>query len=187
MRTDFSPPRVMGTKLPRRLILTKSIRELPAETDEQIGYEFRRLRVASGLSINRLSAMLGISLRTLEELEKGALAAIPDHARAQRLVMEYSRIAHLDPRALLSRLKAYDGTRDMKQGEARWARARRRRTLRRGGGVIVLVAAAVGAGLAATQWPETASAISEAARTTLAGWVSSLLAHLKMLLATGAR
>ena len=187
MRTDFSAPPVMGKSPPRRLILTKPIRELPAETDEQIGCEFRRLRVASGLSVNRLSASLGISLRTLEELEKGALAAIPDRAKAERLVNEYSRIAHIDPRPLLSRLKAYAGTRDLKQGAARWARARRRRSLLRGAAMMLVVAAAAGAGFAVAQWPETASALGETASAALTGWVSSLLEHLKMLLATGAR
>lgn len=187
MRIELSARQDIEANPQRRLILTKPIRELPAETDEQIGYEFRRLRVASGLSANRLASTLGVSVRTLEDLEKGALTALPERRRAERLVTEYCRIARLDQRPLLGRLKAYAATHDVKRGQARWAHARRRRYLLRGAGMMLVLVAAAGMGVAIVLWPETARGLTAPVIETVASWANFALSQLKALLATGAR
>ena len=180
-------PATEAESLARRSILTRPIKELPAETDEQIGYEFRRLRVSSGLSANRLASTLGVSLSTLEALERGVLAAIPERPKAEKLIAEYCRIARLDQRPLLVRLKAYSNTREVQRGQARWTRSRRRRHLLRGAGLMLLLAAATGTGVAIALWPEVVKGMTAPAVEAVSGWAEDGIAHIKSLLANNAR
>lgn len=181
MRTGLSTAETSGFS--RQRILTKSIRELPAETDEQIGYEFRRLRVASGLSANRLSATLGISLRTLEHLEKGVLSAIPEQAKAARLVTEYCRVARVDPRPLQSRLKAYANTLEVKRGQSRWSRSRRRGSIIRGALVVLLLSSSVAAGAAIVLSPDIANGMIERMTTGARSGIDFAISYLRALIA----
>jgi cytoskeletal protein RodZ len=178
MRVELSAPGGLEEHRTRRLVLTQPIRELSAEIDEQIGYEFRRLRIASGLSANRLASTLGVSLRMLDDLERGAIAALPDRPQAARLVAAYGRIAHIDARPLLARLEAYAGATDLRRAAARSARSRGRKGLLRAFGLALVLLFASALGMAITLWPGHAMALVDPAPELVASALAGLRAVL---------
>ena len=84
----------------------RAIKEMPSHQDDEIAVIFREMRHASELSLEQLSAKLNAPVATLQALETGAIAALPDWIETSRIVSSYAGLMGLDSRPVLRRIKA---------------------------------------------------------------------------------
>jgi hypothetical protein len=69
--------------------------------DPQIAQIFRNMRAATRLSREVLARHLATTPSTIEDLESGALAALPHWRETSRIVRSYCEILRLDPQPIL--------------------------------------------------------------------------------------
>ena len=73
--------------------------------DPQIGHIFRNMRAATRLPRDALARRLATSPTTIEDLEAGAIFALPHWRETVRIVRSYCELLQLDPDPLLSRIQ----------------------------------------------------------------------------------
>jgi hypothetical protein len=78
----------------------------PPGGDPQLGDIFRNMRAAVRASRETVARRLATSATTIENLERGAVAALPQWPETVRIVRAYCALLNLDPEPLLWRLRA---------------------------------------------------------------------------------
>jgi len=73
--------------------------------DPQIGHIFRNMRAATRLPRDALARRLATSPTTIEDLEAGAIFALPHWRETVRIVRSYCELLQLDPEPLLWRIQ----------------------------------------------------------------------------------
>lgn len=73
--------------------------------DPQIGHIFRNMRAAVRASREAVALRLATSVATIEDLENGAISALPHWPETVRIVRAYCELLRLDPEPLLWRLQ----------------------------------------------------------------------------------
>jgi transcriptional regulator with XRE-family HTH domain len=73
--------------------------------DPQIGHIFRNMRAAMRLPREAIARRLATTLATVEDLESGAVSALPHWPETVRIVRAYCELLQLDPEPLLWRLQ----------------------------------------------------------------------------------
>lgn len=85
---------------------------MPSGQDEEIAVIFREMRRASEMAPEQLSERLKTPLATIEALEAGDIAALPDWHETSRIITAYAGFLGLDSRPILRRLKAHRAAAD---------------------------------------------------------------------------
>src|SRR5262245_22926302 len=78
--------------------------ETPAARDEQIGQMFRSMRSAMAVSRETIARRLATSPATVDNLEAGAIAALPHGKETARIVRAYCELLRMDPGPILRRI-----------------------------------------------------------------------------------
>jgi len=73
--------------------------------DPQIGHIFRNMRAATRLSRDAIARHLATTSATIEDLEMGAVFALPHWRETVRIVRSYCELLRLDPEPLLWRIQ----------------------------------------------------------------------------------
>src|SRR5262245_6401614 len=73
--------------------------------DPQIGHIFRNMRAAMRLSRENIAQRLATTVTVIEDLENGAVGALPHWPEAVRIVRAYCELLRLDPEPLLWRIQ----------------------------------------------------------------------------------
>jgi hypothetical protein len=73
--------------------------------DPQIGHIFKNMRAAVRATREALARRLATSVATIEDLENGAVSALPHWPETVRIVRAYCELLRLDPEPLLWRLQ----------------------------------------------------------------------------------
>jgi hypothetical protein len=73
--------------------------------DPQLGQIFRNMRAAMRLPRDTIARRLATSVATIEDLESGAVSALPHWPETVRIVRGYCELLRLDPEPLLWRLQ----------------------------------------------------------------------------------
>ena len=73
--------------------------------DPQIGHIFRNMRAAVRASREAVARRLATPVATIEDLENGAVSALPHWPETVRIVRAYCELLRLDPEPLLWRLQ----------------------------------------------------------------------------------
>jgi hypothetical protein len=76
-----------------------------AVRDEQLGRIFRNMRLAMKVPRETIARRLAIRLSTLDDLEAGAVAALPHWKETVRIVRTYCELLRLDPQPILWRIQ----------------------------------------------------------------------------------
>jgi len=78
----------------------------PAVHDEQLGKIFRNMRLSMKASREAIARRLTTSTTTLDNLEAGAIAALPHWKETVRIVRAYCELLRLDPEPILWRIRS---------------------------------------------------------------------------------
>lgn len=73
--------------------------------DPQIGHIFRNMRTATRLTRDAIARRLATTPATIEDLEMGAVSALPHWRETVRIVRGYCELLRLDPEPLLWRIQ----------------------------------------------------------------------------------
>src|SRR5262245_32768579 len=81
-----------------------AVAESPIGRDEQIGQIFRSMRSAMAVSRETIARRLATSPATVDNLEAGAIAALPHWKETARIARAYCDLLRMDPDPILRRL-----------------------------------------------------------------------------------
>lgn len=87
----------------------RSIKEMPAQRDEELAVIFAEMRRAAGVTREQIAGRLATSVATVEALENGALSDLPDWPEVKRIVTAYAAQLGLDSRPILRRMESQIG------------------------------------------------------------------------------
>src|SRR5262245_3990176 len=82
-----------------------AVEEAAAGRDEQIAQMFRSMRSAMALSRETIARRLATSPATVDNLEAGAIAALPHGKETARIVRAYCELLRMDPGPILRRIQ----------------------------------------------------------------------------------
>lgn len=97
----------------------RSIAEVSEVRDKELAVIFAEMRRASGVSKEQIAGRLATSVATVDALEAGALAQLPEWNEVKRIVTAYAAQLGLDSRPILRRIQGRLGVADQAVGANR--------------------------------------------------------------------
>ena len=111
MTTDPQAPGQGGSGEASRLGV-RSIKDVSHQRDDELAVIFREMRRASGITQEQIAGRLATGVNTIEALESGALAELPDWGELKRIITTYAAQLGLDSRPILRRIQGQLGVAD---------------------------------------------------------------------------